>query len=181
MSNYRRAKTPGASFFFTLVSYHRRPVLCEPQVRAALHDAINWVRRDRPFIIEAWVLLPDHLHTIWTLPENDADFATRWQTIKRRVSVQCPSLLLAHELLNNSKIKRREASLWQRRFWEHQIRDDKDFANHMDYLHFNPVKHGLVEQVCDWPYSTFHRYVKAGVLPENWGGPKEGIVLNAAE
>jgi putative transposase len=181
MPNYHRAIIPGASYFFTVVSFHRRPILCEPEIRAALHEAINWVRQVRPFTIDACVLLPDHLHTIWTLPAGDADFATRWQSIKRRVSRQSAGFLLDATLLNASKIKRREASLWQRRFWEHCIRDDEDFVQHMDYQHYNPVKHGLVERVQDWPYSTFHRHVKAGVYPANWGGQAEPINIAGAE
>ncbi|MBI3230159.1 MAG: transposase [Burkholderiales bacterium] len=181
MSDYRRAIIPGATYFFTVVSYRRRPILCEPEIRTALHEAINWVRELRPFTIDAWVLLPDHLHTIWTLPANEADFATRWQSIKRRVSSQSAAFLLNATQLNTSKIKRREASLWQRRFWEHCIRDDHDFARHMDYLHYNPVKHGLVTRVQDWPYSTFHRHVKAGRYPLNWGGQAEGIDIVGAE
>ena len=170
MSNYRRLYTRGATYFFTVVSEQRRPILCEPDIRLALREAIEWVRRDRPFHIDGWVLLPDHLHALWTLPEGDADFVTRWQSIKRRVSAQCKMLFVDAKQLNASQRKHREAGLWQRRYWEHQIRDDKDFAQHVDYLHINPLKHGLVNQVADWPYSSFHRYVKAGVYPADWGG-----------
>ena len=173
MSNYRRLRSPGASYFFTVVSYQRRPILCTPEIRLALREAIEWVRRDRPFQIDGWVLLHDHLHAIWTLPEGDADFAIRWQTIKRQVSAQCKALFIDVNQLSTSQRKHREAGIWQRRYWEHQIRDDNDFARHFDYLHFNPLKHGEVNQVKDWPYSSFHRYVKTGVYPANWCGSEQ--------
>lgn len=168
MSNYRRANTAGATYFFTVVTYHRRAFLCDEDVRDALKQAIHKVREKHPFTIEAWVLLPDHIHTIWTLPPNDANFALRWQLIKRYVTQSCGARLHNPQWMNASKTKHRESTLWQRRYWEHQIRDDLDYAKHMDYLNYNPVKHQLVKQVKDWPYSTFHRYVKQGVYGENW-------------
>jgi len=167
MSHYRRANTAGATYFFTVVTYRRRPFLCDEDVRDALKQAINKVRKKHPFIIDAWVLLPDHIHTIWTLPPNDANFALRWQLIKRYVTQCCGTRLHNPQWMNTSKAKHRESTLWQRRYWEHQIRDELDYAKHMDYLHYNPVKHQLVKQVKDWPYSTFHRYVKQGVYDEN--------------
>lgn len=120
--------------------------------------------------IDAWVLLPDHLHCVWTLPEGDLDFSSRWMAIKRAVSLACRDGNRREDLLNASKRARRESTLWQRRFWEHQIRDESDFARHVDYLHYNPVKHGHVRQPGDWPYSTFHRYVRAGLYAPDWGG-----------
>lgn len=169
MPNYRRAQTAGASYFFTLVTYRRRAFLCEPEIRSALRDAIIAVRQRHPFVIEAWVLLPDHLHAIWTLPPNDANFALRWAQIKRQVSMQCASQLKRADWLNASRIRHRESTLWQRRYWEHQIRDETDMQRHMDYLHFNPIKHGLVEYLADWPFSSFHRLVHAGVYSSDWG------------
>lgn len=168
MSHYRRANTVGATYFFTAVTYRRRQFLCDEDVRLALRQSIDKVRAKHPFTIDAWVLLPDHIHTIWTLPPNDENFALRWQLIKRYVTQSCGARLNKPEWMNASKTKHRESTLWQRRYWEHQIRDDVDYEKHMDYLHYNPVKHHLVKQVKDWPYSTFHRYVKNGFYSENW-------------
>ncbi len=174
MSRYRRANTPGATYFFTVVTYRRRTFLCNDPVRLALREAIQKVRAKYPFQIDAWVLLPDHLHTIWTLPDGDADFPLRWQLIKRYVTRQCGELLHQPELMTASKTRHRESTIWQRRYWEHLIRNDADLEQHMHYLHYNPVKHGLVRQVKDWPYSSFHRYVENGTYDENWGELKFG-------
>ena len=168
MSRYCRANTSGATYFFTAVTYRRRGFLCDADVRIALREAITKVRSQYPFHIEAWVLLPDHLHTIWTLPSGDADFALRWQQIKRFVTLRCGERLYQAAWMTDSKTKHRESTLWQRRYWEHQIRNEADFERHMDYLHYNPVKHGLVKRARDWPYSSFHRYLEAGVYGEDW-------------
>lgn len=170
MSHYRRSLTPGASYFFTVVTYRRQTILCDDPVRLALRAAIQQVRDTHPFAIDAWVLLPDHLHCVWTLPEGDLDFSSRWMAIKRAVSLACRDGYRRKDLLNASKRTHRESTLWQRRFWEHLIRDESDFARHVDYLHYNPVKHGHVRQPGDWPYSTFHRYVRAGLYAPDWGG-----------
>jgi putative transposase len=124
----------------------------------------------RPFVIEGWVLLPDHLHCIWTLPEGDADFSTRWSLIKRSVSHFAAEMALDPVLRKASARKRRESTIWQRRFWEHLIRDEADMERHLDYIHFNPVRHGYVARAADWPYSTIHRYVREGVYPVDWAG-----------
>lgn len=155
MSNYRRARIPGGSYFFTLVSNDRRSVLTGENVRMALRTAVQAVREEHPFSVEAWVLLPDHLHCLWRLPEGDSDYALRWAQIKR---------LTRHRLGIPP-----EGKLWQPRYWEHCIRDENDFARHVDYTHWNPVKHGLVRCAADWPYSTFHRFVAAGIYPADWG------------
>jgi putative transposase len=115
------------------------------------------------------VLLPDHIHCIWTLPENDCDYSKRWGMIKAGFSKRAKHLFHRNEWMSDSKRKHREAAVWQRRFWEHMIRDEDDFRRHLDYLHFNPVKHGLVKCVRDWPHSTFHRFVKDGFYPQDWG------------
>jgi putative transposase len=169
MSRYRRSLLDGGTYFFTVVTYRRQTILCDEMLRNALRSAIESVRASRPFTIDAWVLLPDHLHCIWTLPEGDADFSTRWMMIKRKVSIACAAQYEHANWLTPSKQKHRESTIWQRRFWEHQIRDDIDYAKHLDYLHFNPVKHGLTNQAKDWPYSSFHRYVNDGFYEENWG------------
>jgi len=137
-------------------------------VRNSLRDAIALVRRNHPFAIDAWVLLPDHLHCIWTLPVDDADFSVRWSIIKRLVSQQSRAYTLHTK--SASRQKRRELPFWQRRFWEHRIRDESDFERHADYIHWNPVKHGWVTLAADWPYSTFHRYRRQGIYSSAWGG-----------
>lgn len=167
MATFRRS-THGTTYFFTVVSHHRRPILCDEAIRDALREAIIEVAQVYPFEIDAWVLLPDHLHTIWTLPVEDLNYSRRWALIKRKVSQQCGAFYAAQQSL--SSLIKRESSIWQRRFWEHAIRDDADYERHMDYIYFNPVKHGLVKNVSAWPYSTFHRDVKKGLYPEDWGG-----------
>ena len=114
------------------------------------------------------MLLPDHIHCIWSLPRNDCDFSKRWGLIKAMLTKQAKVLLHREEWMDDSKRTHRESTIWQRRFWEHRIRDDVDFSRHMDYIHFNPVKHGYVGCVREWPYSTFHRFVRAGVYPMDW-------------
>ena len=173
MSRYRRAHTAEATYFFTVVTFHRQALLCEPKMQMALRKAIETVRAKRPFTIEAWVLLPDHLHCIWTLPAGDADYATRWGMIKRQVSLACGMEYRHPEWITASKRAHRESTIWQRRYWKHQIRDDLDFARHVDYVHYNPVKHGLCERVAAWPYSKFHRYVAQGVYATDWGGDED--------
>lgn len=172
MSRYRRLLT-GHTYFFTVVAHRRRAIFCNPIIRSSLADAIRFVRETRPFVVDAWSLLPDHMHCIWTLPEDDLDYSTRWAMIKRYVSTGPARTLHNRALSTPSRKKHRESTIWQRRFWEHQIRNEVDFERHMDYIHFNPVKHGFVEQVVDWPYSTFHRYVREGVYAQDWGGTAE--------
>ena len=155
---YRRHYHAGGLYFFTLVSAQRQAILTHPEIRQTLRQAIRAVRQKYPFEIMAWVLLPDHLHTIWQLPENDVNYSERWRQIKRFTQYHCRDQF---------------PNIWQKRFWEHTIRDDVDFVRHLDYLHFNPVKHGYVDQVVNWEYSTFHRYVREGVYPADWGGGDE--------
>ncbi|MDY7538605.1 transposase [Undibacterium sp. RTI2.1] len=143
MSNYRRSNIAGGTYFFTVNSSRRRPILATESLRDDLRLAIQKTRLTHPFEIDAWVLLPDHLHCIWTLPQGDADFSVRWSMIKRLVSQACADEF-GVDNLSASRTQRKESGIWQRRFWEHQIRDDNDFALHVDYIHFNPVKHGLV-------------------------------------
>lgn len=170
MPNYRRYPSASKIYFFTLATYQRQPVLLAPEFRSALRSAITETRRHCPFSIDGWVLLPDHLHCIWTLPDQDVDFSRRWSMIKRLATQKLRGLSLvrtAHP--TESRSKRREGSIWQRRFWEHQIRDERDLCHHLDYCYWNPVKHGLVQEVRLWPYSTFHRDVRRGLYPESWG------------
>jgi putative transposase len=156
-------------FFFTVVTAGRRPILTTDVARACLRGVVGEVRGEHPFAVEAWVLLPDHLHCIWTLPDGDMDFSKRWGLIKAGFSKRSKGVLEDKSQDSASRSKHRESTIWQRRFWEHRIRNEEDYRRHMDYIHFNPVKHGLAEHVWDWPYSTFHRYVEAGVYPVNWG------------
>ncbi len=169
MVNYRRADIPGGTYFFTVVTYKRRKIFTIPEARTLLREAVYKVRGQYPFTIDAWVLLPDHLHCIWTLPPGDNDFSGRWGRIKAGFSKRAKPLLHDKSLLAKSRISKRESTIWQRRFWEHAICDEADLRTHMDYIHYNPVKHGLVQQVCDWPYSTFHRLVVEGIYSHDWG------------
>ena len=174
MPDYRRAYIPGGSFFFTVVTQTRRPILCSPHARSCLRDSITSTRAQWPFEVEAFVLLPDHLHCIWTLPHGDSDFSIRWANIKRRFSKQWRELDRPQAELSRSQRKHREAGIWQRRFWEHVIRDQDDFNQHVDYIHFNPVKHGLVARPIDRPYSSLHRFVATGLCDSNWGSAAHG-------
>ena len=172
MSRYRRARIQGGTYFFTLNTLRRQAVLTQPQMRAALREGVHLARQRHPFQIDAWVLLPDHLHCIWTLPPGDADFGIRWSLIKRHVT-QSAKPETSGIAASKSRVLRREGTLWQRRFWEHAIRDEEDFERHVDYIHWNPVKHGLVRRVPEWPYSTFHRYAREGIYAADWGGISE--------
>lgn len=174
MPNYRRARE-GRTYFFTVVTYERRPVLCDTRLRAALRESIAETRRARPFVIDAWVLLPDHLHCIWTLPREDADYSTRWGLIKAGVTRRLAPTVKDPAHLSPSRQKHREAGLWQRRFWEHTVRDEKDFESHCDYIHWNPVRHGLVSTPGEWPFSTFRRFLKDGLYPNDWGSAPPGF------
>ncbi len=168
MSNYRRFYPTGGTWFFTVVAYHRRPILCDEPIRDALRAAIKYTQQDYPFTIDAIVLMPDHLHCLWTLPQEVSDYSKRWRIIKRRVSVACAEQYKQPDLLTESKKKHRESTIWQRRFWAHQILDQADFNHHFNYIHYNPVKHGLCQKPSDWPWSTFHRYVKEGIYQKDW-------------
>jgi putative transposase len=167
MPRYIRADAPGATYFFTVVLQDRRSHWLTDHI-GILRDCLALTRADHPFRIDAMVVLPEHVHALWTLPEGDANFPLRWQLVKRRFTRQ----LLCRRLLDASASRRHgdgERSLWQRRYWEHQIRDDDDFERHVDYIHYNPVKHGLVQRAVDWPHSSFHRYVRQGIIGADWG------------
>ncbi len=164
MVRYRRNIVAGGTYFFTVTLVDRRSSTFVEHIDA-LRAAFRAARRERRFMIDAIVILPDHLHAIFTLPAGDADFSGRWRRIKGHFSTRMIRAGVAVKRHPNG-----ELALWQRRFWEHTIRTDDDFARHVDYIHFNPVKHGLVSRVLDWPYSSFHRYVRQGLLPKDWGG-----------
>jgi putative transposase len=168
MPNYIRAYRPGGTFFFTLVTYDRAPFLCEPLARRVLRDAIDECRNERRFTIDAFVLLPDHLHAIWTLPENDADFSTRWSIIKRRFTQMWRAAGGEAGVVSESRFNNRRRGVWQRRFWEHVIRDEGDFEKHLNYIHFNPVKHSLATCPHSWEWSSFHRQVDKSIYAPDW-------------
>lgn len=161
---YRRAFIAGGTYFFTVNLLERHKSLLTEHIDL-LKNAFRTVKHAHPFEIDAIVILPDHLHAIWTLPENDADFATRWRLIKSHFSRGLPS----SERINRSRKRKSERGIWQRRFWEHLIRDELDYARHVDYIHYNPVKHGYVDNPTDWPYSSIHRLIGDGILERDWG------------
>jgi putative transposase len=163
MVQYRRQYTPGGSFFFTLTLRNRRLSLLTDH-RDLLRAAFREVRAARPFRIDAIVILPEHLHAVWTLPAQDADFSNRWRLIKGGFTRR-----LKARGINLMPDARGEHGLWARRFWEHSLRDERDLRQHVDYIHFNPVKHGHVSRPVDWPHSSLHRYIRQGVLPADWG------------
>jgi putative transposase len=160
---YRRANTPGAIYFFTLNAADRSGQLLTDHIDA-LRDGFRAVRRSRPFVLDAICVLPDHLHLLMTLPREDADFATRIMLIKQGFSRRIPP----GERISASRASKGERGLWQRRYWEHLIRDDTDFERHVDYIQFNPVKHGWAKRAADWPHSSIHRFIREGVVDASW-------------
>jgi putative transposase len=165
MSRYRRATVQGGAFFFTLALADRSSDLLVREIER-LRRAYKLTQNRHPFETVAICVLPDHIHALWQLPEGDTDYATRWNLFKSSFSRG----LAPAKLRSASKIAKREKGIWQRRYWEHVIRDDKDLERHVDYIHYNPVKHRIVSRVRDWPHSSFHRYVERGVLPADWAG-----------
>lgn len=174
--NYRRNIFPGGTFFLTVVTYRRRPWLVLEAARLALRQAIRTTRQKHPFEIDAIVLLPDHFHCIWTLPIGDSRFSLRMRLIKTSVSknFELPTSMAGE--MTVSRHKRKESIHWQRRFWEHTIRDNDDFRRHCDYIHYNPVKHGYCAAPKDWRFSSFHRYVRLDVYDIDWGASEEPVV-----
>ncbi len=173
MPNYHRFYRPGGVYFFTVNLRERAGNDLLVARIDDLREAVRVVRRAHPFRIHAWVVLPDHLHCVIELPPGDADFTLRWRLIKARFSKALP----VTERRSAVNRRRGERGIWQRRFWEHWIRDERDFRAHMDYVHINPVKHGLVARVRDWPYSTFHRCVARGLYSQDWAGGPEADAL----
>jgi putative transposase len=168
MRTYIRADAAGATYFFTLTLQDRGSRTLVDHVEV-LRAAVKHAKARHPFDIEAMVVLPEHLHALWRLPLDDSDFSTRWMLVKQTFT----QLLVANRVLPEEAASPRglkgERKLWQRRFWEHQIRDQEDFQRHVDYIHYNPVKHGWVTRAADWPYSSLHRFVREGALPADWG------------
>jgi putative transposase len=174
MPNYRRSKEEGGIYFFTVVTYQRLSLFTDRDARKILHDAWSDTQQRFPFETLAICLLPDHLHCLWRLPERDANYSIRWKEIKRLFTKGYVDNIGLGEVRNESRQKRHEAAIWQRRFWEHTIFDEKDFERHLDYIHYNPIKHGYVKCAGDWPWSSFHRYVAMGIYEADWVGGPEG-------
>ncbi len=171
MPDYRRRRVPGGRYFFTVNLLDRCGNLLVAHIDV-LRTAVRRTRLRKPFHIDAWVVLPDHMHCVWTLPDGDDDYPQRWHAIKRAFSATLPLL----EPRSQAMARRGERGIWQRRYWEHAIRDERDYAIHLDYVHFNPVRHRLVASVADWPYSSFRRCVALGIYPVEWlGNPLEPI------
>jgi putative transposase len=168
MPNYIRTQTAGATYFFTVTLENRGERFLVDHV-AELRACLKTVKERHPFDIEAMVVLPEHIHALWRLPVEDGDYATRWMLLKQTFTRRLSELGVLPPEAEKPRGRRGERSVWQKRFWEHQIRDDEEFARHVDYIHFNPVKHGWVLRARDWPYSSLHRFVREGRLPEDWG------------
>ena len=158
MSHYKRMYIPGATYFFTVVTHNRIPVFSAPKHVALLRESFQYVMKKRPLIVQAAVVLPDHIHCIWSM-NVDADYSVRWQMIKTQ---------FCRTLRNNTPAWKQQA-IWQPRFWEHLIRDVHDLHCHLDYIHYNPVKHGLVSRPFDWEYSSIQKFVDLGLYDDNWG------------
>jgi len=156
MPNYRRQYF-GTAWFFTVVTSKRRPLFADQAARFCLREAIEDCQKRYPFVVDGWVLLPDHIHCIWHIENADPNFSRRWAIIKSQFT----------------KVFRgqgdQEPPFWQKRFWEHCIRDDRDYENHLNYIHFNPVKHGYVASPKDWKWTSFHSHVEEGLYPLDWG------------
>jgi len=172
---YRRARTKGGTYFFTVVTFKRERILTKPENVTLLREAFRHVMGNHHFTIDAFVLLPDHLHCIWSLPDGDCDFSTRWRLIKSYFSRKCDK---GYKATPYESRKKKEQAIWQRRFWEHLIRDDDDIIKRMEYIHYYRVKHGFVSAPKDWTYSSFHRYVQEGKYSPEWAA---GIEMKLPE
>jgi putative transposase len=165
---YRRTDVAGGTFFFTVNLADRSSRLLIDHIDL-LRDAVRNVRRAHPFDFVAMVVLPDHLHAIWVLPAGDRDYPLRWSLIKSGFSRR----LRMFEPISQPRRRKRERGIWQRRYWEHRIRDDADLERHVEYIHINPVKHGYVQAPVEWLYSSIHRYIRQGLLSPEWAGGDE--------
>ena len=184
MPKYRRAYFPGGTFFLTLVTYHRTPLFSQPENIARLRTALAKLRKEKPFEITGAVILPDHLHFLWTLPPGDTAYSYRVSRLKVLFTRSLRGTNSLPKNVSASRRKHRESNVWQRRFWEHLIRDELDLEKHLDYIHYNPVKHGLVSCPHKWQYSSFTRFVERGEYLNNWGcccGGRQAEVLNFSD
>lgn len=169
MPNYRRARVAGGTYFFTVKTEFNAPVFSEPWAVKLLGVVLRECRSRWPVTIDAIVVMPDHLHAIWTLPTGDPDYSTRWAWIKKEFTRRYLNAGGVEQSTSASRERNRRRGVWQRRFWEHTIVDEDDFERHFDYVHWNPVKHGYVSTPAEWPYSSLSRWVRQGVYPANWG------------
>jgi len=167
---YRRSDVAGGTYFFTVNLQNRNHTTLIDEIDL-LRLVFSSTKTRHPFEIEAMVVLPDHLHCIWTLPPDEHDFAKRWRVIKAAFSRG----IAKSNSVNEGEVRRRERGIWQRRYWEHLIRDDTDYVRHIDYIHFNPVKHGYVNRASDWPYSSIQRYIRSGDIDSDWGVSNEFV------
>lgn len=172
MPNYRRYRLEGGTYFFTVVAERRRPILVD--ARDLLGQAFRQCRQENPFEVEAIVLLPDHLHCIWTLPEKDSNYSKRWALIKKAFSQQWLEAGGVEQPISEARSRKGYSSVWQPRFWEHTIRNETDLQRHMDYIHYNPVKHGQSKCPHGWQWSSFHRWVRQGRYEPEWGCQCDG-------
>jgi len=170
MPNYLRRRERGATYFFTVVTYRRRRILDDSLSRRLLRESMEHVRRRWPFDMPVCVLLPDHLHCIWTLPDRDDNYPERWRQIKQRFTREYLSCGGKDRAVTKDQHRQGRKGVWQPRYWEHRIRSEEDYFKHHDYIHLNPVKHGYVDKPEDWPWSSFHQHVRNGWLDPNWPG-----------
>jgi putative transposase len=177
MSDYRRYFVAGGMYFFTVVTYNRCPILTTKEARKFLRDAINKIAKDRPFHLFATVLLPDHWHLIMQLPENDTDYSVRMKRIKEELTLAWLDADLPASPVTAAQCDKGERGIWQPRFWEHTIEDETDLERCVDYIHWNPRKHRIVEQVRDYPWSSFHRFVRLGQYDLEWGGSEPDSIV----
>ncbi|MGH8491722.1 MAG: REP-associated tyrosine transposase [Moraxellaceae bacterium] len=177
MPNYRRSTAVGTSYFFTVNLLERQSNDLLIREIDLLRKTVKRVNELHPFQIDAWVVLPEHMHAVWTLPPGDCNYSQRWRLIRSLFSRALPLM----ETRNRVRVARGERGIWQRRFWEHQIRNDMDFAKHVDYVHINPVKHGLVARAADWPYSSIHRYIRQGIYAPDWAASPDIEMMSSGE
>jgi putative transposase len=169
MSDYRRYRVEGGTYFFTLVAHSRAPLFANQDARRILGDKLRACQREWPFEITAIVLMPEHLHAIWSLPPGDSDYSTRWAWIKKEFTKEWLASGGQEQLVSEARKQRADRGVWQPRFWEHAIDDEQDLDRHFDYIHYNAVKHGHVQCPADWPHSSFHRWAEHGVYERHWG------------
>ena len=176
MAEYRRWRVEGGTYFFTVVTHSRAPIFASSIAKQLLGEKFRACQQEWPFEVNAIVLLPEHLHAIWTLPQGDANYPQRWAWIKKEFTKDWLALGGLEQPISRSRRERDEHGVWQRRYWEHTIDSEHDFDRHFDYIHYNPVKHELAQSSGDWPASSFHRWVKAGVYESDWGCCHHGLL-----
>ena len=169
MSNYRRNYVPGGTYFFTVVTHSRASLFRDSEACRILGDVLRQCQKQWPFEVNAIVLLPEHLHALWSLPSGDASYPRRWAWIKKEFTKAWLATGGVEQVTSHARRQRGDRGIWQPRYWEHTIEDENDYERHFDYIHYNPVKHGHVKAPCHWPYSSFQRWVKQEIYPSNWG------------